>query len=268
MSCNVFFFNLAEMTGMDTIARYAKEFGFGSRTGVGFNSEAKGFIPTKEWYAIKFPGQFRVGNTLNMAIGQGNVKATPIQLAIAYAAIANGGTVYKPQVVRRIETADGDLVKDFSPEVVRRVAVSQASLDLMMDALSGVVEEEDGTAYDARSDAIKVAGKTGTAQVARRARKPGDDLSRHYYLNRDHAWFAALAPADTPEISIITLIEHGGAGGEHAAPIGVEIARRYFEEIAPREQAPLIAETDEKPKARTPLAIDSEETTAAAAHRR
>jgi penicillin-binding protein 2 len=268
MSCNVFFFNLAEITGMDTIARYAKEFGFGERTGVGYNSEAKGFIPTKAWYAEKMPGQFRIGHTLNTAIGQGNVKVTPIQMAMTYAALANGGTVYRPQVVRRIETTDGDLVKEYYPEVVRRTAVSRGSFDLVMDALRGVVDEEDGTAYSARQEGVSIAGKTGTAQVARVRRKPGDDLARHYYLNRDHAWFAAVAPADAPEIAIITLIEHGGAGGEHAAPIGVEIARRYFEEIAPREEAPLIAETGEPGKKGRSVVEDDQSMTAASAHRR
>ncbi|MCP4606798.1 MAG: penicillin-binding protein 2 [Proteobacteria bacterium] len=268
VSCNVLFYNLAEMTGMDTIARYAREFGFGSRTGVGYNSEAPGFIPTKAWYAEKFPGQFRIGFTLNAALGQGNVKVTLMQVATAYSAIANGGTIYRPQVVRRIETADGDMVKDFHPEVVRRVAVSQRSLDLIMNALAGVVDEEEGTAHGAKSEKISVAGKTGTAQVARRSRKPGDDLARHYYLNRDHAWFVALAPAEAPEIAIVTLVEHGGAGGEHAAPIGVEIARRYFEEIAPRQEAPLIADKPLKKPKKVPIVVDGKDTTAASTHRR
>jgi penicillin-binding protein 2 len=268
MSCNVFFFNLAEITGMDTIARYAKEFGFGERTGVGYNSEAPGFIPTKAWYAEKLPGQFRIGHTLNTAIGQGNVKVTPIQMAMTYSALANGGTVYRPQVIRRIETTDGDLVKEYYPEVIRRTAVSRASLDLVMDALRGVVEEEEGTAYSARQESVSIAGKTGTAQVARVRRKPGDDLARHYYLNRDHAWFAAVAPADAPKIAIITIIEHGGSGGEHAAPVGVEIARRYFEEIAPREEAPLIADTRDSDKKTAPIVVDDQDMTAASAHRR
>lgn len=267
-SCNVFFFNLAEITGMDTIARYANEFGFGARTGVGYNSEAKGMIPTKAWYAENYPGQFRIGHTLNMAIGQGNVKVTPIQMAMTYSALANGGTVYRPQVVRRIETSDGDLVKDFYPEVIRRTAVSQATLDLIMDALSGVVEEEDGTAYGARNEAVSVAGKTGTAQVARRRPKPGDDIAKYYYLNRDHAWFAAVAPADAPKIAVVTLIEHGGAGGEHAAPVGVEIARRYFEEIAPKEEVPVLAETTSEVKPKSPVSVDVEEKAAASAHPR
>lgn len=268
-SCNVFFFNLAEITGMDTIAKYATEFGFGARTGVGYNSEAKGMIPTKAWYQNNYPGEFRIGHTLNMAIGQGNVKVTPLQMAMTYAALANGGTVYRPQVVRRIETSDGDLVKDFYPEVIRRTAVSQSTLGFVMDALSGVVEEEDGTAYSARNEAVRVAGKTGTAQVTRRRPKPGDDISKYYYLNRDHAWFAAVAPSDAPKIAVITLIEHGGAGGEHAAPVGVEIARRYFEEIAPKEEVlALPSEKASELKPKSPVSVDIEEKAAASAHPR
>jgi penicillin-binding protein 2 len=196
------------------------------------------------------------------------VKSTLMQVAAAYSAIANGGTLYRPQVIRRVENPEGELIKDFQPEVVRRVAVSERSLDLIMDALTGVVEDEAGTAASARSNAIRVAGKTGTAQVARRPRKPGDDLAQYYYMNRDHAWFAAIAPADAPEIAVITLIEHGGAGGEHAAPISIEIARRYSSEIAQRQEAPLIADLPEIKKKKPLIAVDEDETTAAATHRR
>lgn len=267
VSCNVFFFNLAEMTGMDRIARYAREFGFGAPTGVGINSEAEGFIPTRSWYDEKFPGQFRIGFTLNAAIGQGNVKATLMQVASAYSSIANGGTIYRPQVIRRIETPEGDTVKEFHPEVERRVAVSPRSIDLMMESLTGVVEEEDGTAHAARNEAVLVAGKTGTAQVARKPIKPGDDLAKYYYMNRDHAWFAAIAPADAPEIAVVVLVEHGGAGGEHAAPVAVEISRRYFEDIAPRHEAPLIAERPTKGK-KVRVPVDDSEATAASTHPR
>ena len=270
-SCNVFFYNVAEMTGMDRIARFAKEFGFGERTGVGYIREAAGLIPTRSWYDEKFPGQFRIGHTLNAAIGQGNVKVTLMQVAAAYSAIANGGTLYKPQVVRRIETPDGDVVKEFHPEVRRRTAVSPRYLELIMDALAGVVEDDKGTAYSARSDVVHVAGKTGTAQVAKRARKETDTLEHYYYLNRDHAWFAAVAPAEAPEIAIIVLLEHGGAGGEHAAPVGVEIARRYFEEVAPRHEEPLIAEKSSagsKKKSKSAVPAEEGEPTTTSAHPR
>jgi len=269
-SCNVFFYNLAEMAGIDRIAGMAKEFGFGEKTQIGYLKESPGLIPTRAWFDEKFPGQFRIGHTLNTAIGQGNVKVTLMQIAAAYSALANGGVLYKPQVVRRIETPDGDVVKEFHPEIRRRTSVSPKYLDLIMDALTGVVEEDKGTAHSARSDEIRVAGKTGTAQVAKRARKETDSLERFYYLNRDHAWFAAVAPAEAPEIAIVVLVEHGGAGGEHAAPVGVEVARRYFQEIAPRHEEPLIADQSTAvPKRKTKMTVPAEEgeKTTASAHR-
>ncbi len=266
VSCNVFFYNLAEMTGMDRIARYAREFGFGERTGIGYNNEAAGHIPTRSWYDDKFPGQFRIGHTLNAAIGQGNTKVTLMQVAVAYSALANGGTIYKPQVIRRIETSEGDVVKEFHPEVKRRVAVSGRSIDLMMEGLAGVVSEKDGTAHSSMSDKVQIAGKTGTAQVAKRKKNDGDTQAQYHYSNRDHAWFAAIAPADAPEIVVVVLVEHGGAGGEHAAPIAVEIAERYFEEIAPRHEEPLIADKTKRKKVRLPS--QDSEATAASTHRR
>ncbi len=266
VSCNVFFYNLAEMTGMDRIAKYAREFGFGEPTGIGYNNEAAGHIPTRAWYDDKFPGQFRIGHTLNAAIGQGNTKVTLMQVAAAYSALANGGTIYKPQIVRRIETSEGDVVKELHPEVKRRVAVSGRSIDLMMEGLVGVVSEKDGTAHSSMSDKVQIAGKTGTAQVAKRKRSDGDTQAQYHYSNRDHAWFAAVAPAAAPEIVVVVLVEHGGAGGEHAAPIAVEIAERYFEEIAPRHEEPLIADKTTKKKVRLPS--QDSEATAASTHRR
>ena len=264
-SCNVFFYNLAEMTGMDRIARFAKEFGFGERTGVGYVHEATGLT-----YASKNVGRMHAcghdGHTaMLLAAGQHFVARVPA------ADVAHGGTLYKPQIVRRIETPDGDVVKEFHPEVRRRTAVAPQYLELIMDALTGVVDDEKGTAYSARSEAVSVAGKTGTAQVAKRARKETDTLEHYYYVNRDHAWFAAVAPAEAPEIAIIVLLEHGGAGGEHAAPIGVEIARRYFDEVAPRHEEPLIAEKSPlAPKGKRKSAVPAEEgePTTASAHRR
>ena len=266
VSCNVFFYNLAEMTGMDRIARYAREFGFGEPTGIGYNAEAAGHIPTRSWYDEKFPGQFRIGHTLNAAIGQGNTKVTLMQVAVAYSALANGGTIYKPQIVRRIETSEGDVVKEIHPEVNRRVGVSGRNIDLMMEGLAGVVSEKDGTAHSSMSNKVQIGGKTGTAQVAKRKRNDGDTQAQYHYSNRDHSWFAAVAPVDAPEIVVVVLVEHGGAGGEHAAPIAVEIAERYFEEIAPRHEEPLIADKTIKKKVRLPS--QDNEATAASTHRR
>lgn len=267
-SCNVYFYNLAEMTGMDRIARYAGEFGFGQKTGVGYNTEAQGHIPTREWYDKNFPGEFRIGHTLNASIGQGNTKVTLMQVATAYSAIANGGTLYQPQVVKSVETPDGEVVKEFQPIVKRRVTVGKQSMDLVMEALSGVVEDEKGTAHSAYSEQVSIAGKTGTAQVVKQSRRKGDTMSEFYYKNRDHAWFASVAPVENPEIAIVVLVEHGGAGGEHAAPVGVEIARRYFDEIAPRQEAPLLADSPLDGKTDVRVPVEDSSPTTASAHKR
>ncbi|MBN2343196.1 MAG: penicillin-binding protein 2 [Deltaproteobacteria bacterium] len=267
-SCNVYFYNLAEMTGMDRIARYAGEFGFGQKTGVGYNTEATGHIPTREWYDKNFPGQFRIGHTLNASIGQGNTKVTLMQVAAAYSALANGGTLYQPQVVKSIETPDGEVVKEFQPIIKRRVTVSKHSMDLVMEALAGVVEDEEGTAHSAYNESVSIAGKTGTAQVVKQSRKKGDTMADFYYRNRDHAWFASVAPIENPEIAIVVLVEHGGAGGEHAAPVGVEIARRYFDEIAPRHEAPLLADSPDNNQTDVRVPVEDSAPTTASAHKR
>ncbi len=226
-SCNVFFYHMAERVGMDRMARYAREFGLGTPTGLGLNSEAAGFIPTKAWYNKHMPGGFRIGHTLNSGIGQGNVLVTPLQLAMLYATIANGGRLYLPQVVLSVEAPDGRIVRSFPPKVRRYVRVSPATLARIRRALEGVVEDPLGTAYDARIPEIRVAGKTGTAQVTKRgARGKGPKDWWHF---QDHAWFAAYAPADNPQIVVVVLIEHGGSAGRVAAPVAMQIIRQYFE---------------------------------------
>jgi len=225
-SCNVYFYTLAEAVGMDAMAHYARLFGLGAPTGTGLNGEVAGFIPTKEWY-VQQKQPFRLGFTLNSAIGQGNVKVTPVQVASLYATIANGGTLYLPQIVERVENSDGLLIQSFSPRVRRQVPLKPATLTLVRDALHGVVNEEKGTGSSSRLEGVEVSGKTGTAQVSRRLRK-----GKTIWLE-DHSWFAAYAPSDRPAISVVVLIEHGGRAAKVAAPVAMEIIRDYFRYVAP-----------------------------------
>ncbi len=226
-SCNVYFYRLAEQVGLDRLARLAGDFGLGRRTGIGINSESPGFIPTRSWYE-RVGRRFRLGYALNTGIGQGDVKVTLTQLALLYGAIANGGTLYVPQLIQRVTGPDGTVVEDFEPRVRRRVHVDPEHLALVIDGLYGVVNDPSGTAYDVRvADGVPVAGKTGTAQVSHRAR-PDEDPQRAWYYNRAHAWFAGFAPAQNPEVAIIVLVEHGGAGGRQAAPIAMNILQEYL----------------------------------------
>jgi len=233
-SCNVYFWVLAEEVGLERINRYARAFGFAERTGIGVNSEAKGFLATREWYEEHY-GQFRIGYTLNTAIGQGNTRVTVLQLALAYAAIANGGSLYVPQVVQNIRSPDGSLSETFQPRIKQEVGVAPEHLDLMRRALIDVVGDESGTAYRARNkDGVRVAGKTGTAQVVSRKGR-SEESSSAWYLDRSHGWFAGFAPAEDPQVAFAVLVEHGGSGGASAAPIATAVMQRYLSEVEPRE---------------------------------
>lgn len=232
-SCNIYFFKLAEAVGMDRIARVASEFGLGQKTGLGVNPEAAGRIPTRSWYALRYKGQFRIGFTLNTSIGQGATTVTPLQLALAYAALANGGTVYSPQLVRAVETSDGAVVQDFPPRVRQKARVAPENLARVNDALWGVVNEEKGTAYPVRDRTLDIAGKTGTAQTGY-VNTGGDDPKKAWYLSRDHAWFAAYSPAKAPEIAVVVLIEHGGSGPTQAAPVAMQVVKEYHRLAAAR----------------------------------
>jgi penicillin-binding protein 2 len=225
-SCNVYFFHLAETVGMDRIARVAQAFGLGDKTGLGINPEAPGRIPTRSWYALRYRGQFRVGFTLNMAIGEGDVTVTPLQLASAYSALANGGTLYQPQVVRAVETSDGAVVQEFPPRIRRQVPMAPENMRRVTDALFDVVNDPTGTAYPARDPSLDVAGKTGTAQTGYVVKKE-DDAKMAWYLSQNHAWFSSFAPAHNPEVVVTVLVEHGGSGPEVAVPVAMQIIHEY-----------------------------------------
>jgi len=233
-SCNVYFWELAEEVGIERINRVAHTFGFAERTGIGVNSEAKGFLATREWYQEHY-GAFRIGYTLNTAIGQGNTRLTVLQLAMAYAAIANGGTLYIPQVVQNVRAPDGSLSETFQPHVRRETGIAAQHLDLIRSSLVDVVQTEDGTAYKARNrEGVLVAGKTGTAQVVGRKGRSEESPSA-WYLDRSHGWFAGFAPAHEPEVAFAVLVEHGGSGGASAAPIATAVMQEYFGELHEEE---------------------------------
>lgn len=233
-SCNVYFWNIAEPVGLERINQSAKAFGLGERTGVGVNSEANGFLATREWYTEHY-GAFRKGYTLNTAIGQGNTRVTVLQLALAYAAIANGGTLFVPQVVQNVRAPDGSLSETFQPRVKHEVGVSPQHLELVRSALIDVVQKEGGTAYKARNkDGVRVAGKTGTAQVVSRKGR-SEEPSSAWYFDRSHGWFAGFAPAEDPQVAFAVLVEHGGAGSASAAPIATAVMQQYLSEPEPSE---------------------------------
>lgn len=225
-SCNTYFYDLATRTNIDDLAQVGTRFGFGAKSGIGVNPEARGRMPTRAWYTRRYRGAFRGGFTLLAAIGQGATTVNVLQLALAYGALANGGTLYRPQIVRSIETSDGTVVQDFPPRVRRLVEIDQRHLGLIASGLEGVVTDRKGTAYAERIEGVDLAGKTGTAQVSQITHK-GLEKYDIQYFNRDHAWFAGYAPSVSPEIAIIVLVEHGGGGGKNAAPVAMQVVRDW-----------------------------------------
>ncbi len=226
-SCDVYFYELGQRLGVDKIAEYAENLGLNRLTGIALEGEKPGLIPTRAWKKKTRKEPWYPGENLNAAIGQGYILVTPIQLANLVAAIANGGTVYRPQLVKRVQNYRGEVLKKFNPEVRYDVPLSAKTLYLVTQALEGVVSEKRGTGGRARQEGIRVAGKTGTAQVVRMKQdeEESEDVPEKH---RDHALFAAFAPVDKPEIAVAVIVEHGGHGGSAAAPIAGRVLERYF----------------------------------------
>jgi penicillin-binding protein 2 len=228
-SCDVYFYKLGEQVGVDHIAETAKKFMLGSPLGIGLAHEKGGMIPTAEWKLKRFGKRWYRGETLPVAIGQGYVLMTPIQLASMIATVANEGSIYRPQLIKRIVDPDGKPLKEFKPELLGRTGISPASFRLVKQGLFAVVNEPGGTGGMARLYDVHVAGKTGTSQVV----KMHDSKSGTPYQYRDHALFVAFAPYEKPEIAVAVVVEHGEHGGSAAAPITARILRAWFDSKKP-----------------------------------
>lgn len=227
-SCDVFYYTLGHRVGLDPIADAARKLGLGGRTGIPLAGESPGIMPTARWYDENLPEGYTGGAAVNASIGQGAVAITPLQLVVAYATIANGGTVWRPQIALKIESVDGTAVRHFDPVVVRKLAFEEAHLTAIRAGLHGVVNEPGGTAYWRRLRTLPVAGKTGTAQVAKLGALRLKASEYPFHL-RDHAWFAAYAPSEDPQIAVVVLNEHGGHGGSGAAPTAMAVVKAWDE---------------------------------------
>ena len=214
-----------------------RQWGFDELTGIDIPGEQEGRIPDARWkqavhaqYPELFPeSTWLPGDNINMSIGQGDVLVTPLQLATAYAALANGGTLYRPQLALRVQEPDGAIVRQFEGETIDRINVRPSHVAAITNALRGVVQGS-GTAAGAFSGwdhtAYPVAGKTGTSEV---------------HGKQPHSWFAAYAPADDPEFVVVTVVEEGGHGSQVAAPI----VRRMLEGLLDLEPSAFSIEATE-----------------------
>jgi penicillin-binding protein 2 len=226
-SCDVFFYALGDRMGSDRIARWGHLLGLGKPTGLDLQGEIPGVMPDQAWHNAHLPGGYRHGMSLNVAIGQGDVNVTPLQQLVLYAALATG-KVWKPQVVLRVEDARGEVLQEFAPEDRGRLPIRKETRDAVMTGLVAAVNQPFGTAYGIRGKDLHIAGKTGTAQVVTLGAKRLK-ASQVSYFERDHAWFAAFAPAEDPEIVVVVLNEHSGFGASNAAPTAAAVLRKWFE---------------------------------------
>ncbi len=226
-SCDVYFYQLGQRLGVDKIAAYARRFGLGAPTGIDLEGENPGLVPDRAWKRKRYGEPWFPGETPLVAIGQGYIGVTPLQMASMMATLANGGTVYRPWFVKQVRSADGTVMKEYGPVRTGSVALKEANMAIVRRALFEVVHGRRGTGRRARSKTVDIAGKTGTAQVVEMRGKvvKSEDLP---YEVRDHAWFVAYAPAEDAEIAVATLVEHGGHGGATAAPITRKVMEAWF----------------------------------------
>jgi penicillin-binding protein 2 len=225
-SCDVYFYQAGLRIGGATIARYAEAFGLGRRTGIDLAGERPGLIPHPRARKDRRPRPWLAGDTVNVSIGQGALLVTPLQMAGMMSAVANGGVLWKPRLVQRVERPGEGVVWSDPGEVKGHVELSPMVWAFLRHSLWGVVNEH-GTGGAARIPGLDVAGKTGTAQTVSNSKADKGD---------DHAWFAAFAPVKSPEVVVVVLVERGGHGGAVAAPIARKILNAiFFEKVAAAE---------------------------------
>ncbi len=223
-SCDIFFYQVGggfeefSGLGMEKLGEYARAFGFGEPTGILLPGESAGLIPDDRWKRLNYGEQWVTGDTYNAVIGQGYVLVTPLQLLNGTVAVANRGTLYRPQVLYRVVDSEGYLVRDFSPQIIRQVPVAEQHLESVREGMRAAVTR--GTAHRVNLAEVAVAGKTGTAEY------PGP-LDGEGNLPT-HAWFTAFAPYEEPEIALVVFVSGGHEGAKIAVPIAAKILRAHF----------------------------------------
>ena len=250
-SCDVYFYQVGQRVGVDSLAEYAQKLGLGVKTGVEMEYERDGVIPTKKWKLKYRKSKWQDGETLSVAIGQGYNLVSPLQLCVMTAALANGGKVYRPKIVEQVIDAQGTIVETLQPELISETPGLEKYLKLIRRGMEEVVQGKHGTARNVAIEGLRIGGKTGTAQVVRLAQYRGLKEANIPYEVRDHAWFTCFAPAENPQIAVTVLVEHGLHGGSGAGPIARAVLNHYFKIKLPGKE----------PGKVVPVVIDPEDET-------
>lgn len=230
-SCDIFFYQLATRLGVDPISRMGMNYGFGAKTGIELLNEASGLMPTEAWKQQTFNQPWTPGENLSTSIGQGYNLVTPLQMANAYSALVNGGNLYQPYLISRVELQDGKVVQQFGPKVLRTHRVDPKFIKVIKQGLYDVANLPGATAYTAmHMKGNLVSGKTGTVQTYTQTK---EELKRpcytHSFDKRDHGWFMGYAPSDNPEIVVAVFGMHECSGSKGAAPVARVIFEKWWE---------------------------------------
>ena len=234
VSCDTYYYGLANELGIDNIHSYLSRFGFGKKTGIDLEGETSGLLPSQEWKMKRYQQIWYPGDTVSVGIGQGYSLVTPMQLAFATATLANNGVAYKPHLVKEIRSLRSSENRFIAKDPIYGVNIEPAHLDLVKRAMVAVTQPGGTAVYASLGTPYHIAGKTGTAQVI--AIKQGEkyDAEKIDERHRDHAWFIAFAPAEKPQIALAALVENGGHGGGSAAPIARKVLDYYLLGKVPR----------------------------------
>ena len=224
VSSDIYFYSLGlkakASKGHGQIQDWARRYGLGERTGIDLPAEVEGLIPTPAWRNRLYKEgltdrPWTAGDNINLSVGQGDLQANPLQMAIAYAALANGGKVLRPHLADQVESVTGEVLEEIRPAPRRQIQMSEETRNTIMDGLTRAAMEDGGTSYGVFGNfPVPVAGKTGTAERG---------------VQPDQAWYVAIAPADNPQIVVAVTLERGGFGADTAAPVAARMIERHFE---------------------------------------
>lgn len=235
-SDNVYFYEMGNRLGIDLLEKYARMFGLGTKTGIELPYESEGLVANRAYKWKVYEDDWYLSETFDAAIGQGFQLVTPLQIADVYAQIANGGIRYRPYIVSRVTSPDGTVVKNVKPEKIGEIKISPTTLRELREGLRNVAI--DGTAGTMFKDfPVPIAGKTGTAENSH---------------GKDHGWFVAYGPYDSPQYVVVVIVEQGGFGSMSAVPIGKKILEAAFHIQKPKTPEQLRAEAEAKAKFNQP----------------
>ena len=227
VSCDTYYYGLANDLGIDNIFNFTSQFGLGKKTGIDIEGEVAGLLPSQDWKMKRHKQKWYAGDTISVGIGQGYNLATPLQLAFATAILAGNGTAFRPHLVKKVLDNNNEVVREIATEPLYSLNLSAANLATVRNALIDVTRPGGTAAAAGAGAAYTFAGKTGTSQVV--GIKQGEKYleNKIQERHRDHALFITYAPAENPKIALAVLVENGGHGGSAAAPIA-RLVMDYF----------------------------------------